>query len=113
MKDLLKKYLDSGISRRQLMRGLSAVGVSGVAAKTLADSFAPTPAMAQAAAPGGTDGIREVKGNGGMLYMQQLKSAGVKYMFFNPSTGDAPFYDAAVDSATQNHLVIGWSIGSW
>ncbi len=97
MKDLLKKYLDSGISRRQLMRGLSAVGVSGVAAKTLADSFAPTPAMAQAAAPGGTDGIREVKGNGGMLYMQQLKSAGVKYMFFNPSTGDAPFYDAAVD----------------
>ena len=57
MKDLLKKYLDSGISRRQLMRGLSAVGVSGVAAKTLADSFAPTPAMAQAvkAIPGVQD----------------------------------------------------------
>lgn len=29
--------------------------------------------------------------------MQQLKSAGVEYYFFNPSTGDAPIFDAFVD----------------
>jgi hypothetical protein len=29
--------------------------------------------------------------------LQQLKAAGVEYYFFNPSTGDAPIFDAFVD----------------
>jgi benzoylformate decarboxylase len=32
-----------------------------------------------------------------MLYVQQLKAAAVEYIFFNPSTGDAPIYNALVD----------------
>ena len=92
MKELVKKYLDNGISRRKLMRGLASAGMTVAAAKTFVESFTPTPA--QAAAPGK---IKSMTGNGGMLYMQQLKAAGVEYLFFNPSTGDAPFYDAAVD----------------
>jgi benzoylformate decarboxylase len=92
VKDLIKQYLDNGISRRTLMRGLASAGLTAAAAKTLVDSFTPTPA--QAAAPGA---VRSVTGNGGMLYVQQLKAAGVKFIFFNPSTGDAPIYDALVD----------------
>jgi benzoylformate decarboxylase len=95
MKDLIRQYLDQGISRRTLMRGLGAAGLSGGVAKSFIDSLMPTPAMAQAAAAAGA--VREFHGSGGALYMQQLKSAGVKYIFFNPSTGDAPFYDALVD----------------
>jgi benzoylformate decarboxylase len=30
------------------------------------------------------------------LFVQQLKAAGVEFIFFNPSTGDAPIYDALV-----------------
>lgn len=99
MKELIKQYLDHGISRRRLMQGLSAVGLTSVAAKGVVDSLRPTPAQAAEAGAGAT---REVKGTGGMLFVQQLKAAGVEYMFFNPSTGDAPIYDAlAVEPAIQ------------
>ena len=95
MKELIKQYLEHGISRRSLMRGLGAAGLTGGVAKSIIDSLTISPAMAQEAAASGA--IRQVHGNGGTLYMQQLKAAGVKYVFFNPSTGDAPFYDALVD----------------
>jgi hypothetical protein len=38
MKDLIKQYLDHGTSRRQLMTGLSALGMSTVAARSVAQS---------------------------------------------------------------------------
>ncbi|HVA14239.1 MAG TPA: thiamine pyrophosphate-binding protein [Stellaceae bacterium] len=95
MKDLIKQYLDKGISRRSLMRGLGAAGLSGGVAKSIIDSLTVTSAMAQEAAASGA--MRMVHGTGGMLYIQQLKAAGVKFIFCNPSTGDAPFYDALVD----------------
>jgi thiamine pyrophosphate-dependent acetolactate synthase large subunit-like protein len=95
MKDLIKQYLEQGISRRTLMRGLGAAGLAGGVAQSIIKSLEITPAQAQEAAAAGK--IRDVHGNGGMLYVQQLKAAGVKFIFCNPSTGDAPFYDALVD----------------
>jgi benzoylformate decarboxylase len=88
MKDLIKQYLDNGISRRKLMTGLSALGMSSVAVKAMAQSLS-------AAAP--ASAMREVQGTGGALFVQQLKSAGVEFIFFNPSTGDFPIFDALVD----------------
>ena len=41
MKDIIKQYLDQGISRRKLMTGLTAAGLSTVAAKSMAQSLAP------------------------------------------------------------------------
>src|SRR3984893_19292339 len=81
MKELVKQYLDDGISRRQLMTGLSALGMTTVAANTMAQSLTPA-----AAAPAGA--VRDVQGTGGALFVAQLKAAGVKYVFFKPSTGD-------------------------
>ena len=95
MKDLFRAYIDRGISRRTLMRRLSAAGVGAVAAKSITKSLAPvSAAAAETAAPGA---MREVTGTGGKLFIEQLKAAGTKYIFFNPSTGDAPIYDAMVD----------------
>ncbi len=115
MKDLMKQYLDRGISRRKLMKNLSAVGLGAVAAKTVAKALAPVSARAATASPGA---IREVKGAGGQLYIQQLKAAGVEYYFFNPSTGDAPIYDAFVDEPAiqlikgiQEGVVVGMADG--
>jgi thiamine pyrophosphate-dependent acetolactate synthase large subunit-like protein len=99
MKDLIKQYLDQGMSRRQLVSGLSALGMSTVAAKAMAQNLAPA-AAGQTAVPAASAApavIREVEGNGGRLFVEQLKAAGVEYIFFNPSTGDHPIFDALVD----------------
>ncbi len=95
MKDLVKQFLDKGISRRKLTTGLTAAGMTSVAAKSVAQSLSsPTPAAAAAAAPGS---VRDMTGTGGALFTQQLKAAGVEYIFFNPSTADAPIFDSLVD----------------
>src|SRR5579871_4220726 len=98
MKHLIKQFLDQGISRRQFISGLTAFGLSSRAAESMAQSLV-TPA---AAAGGATylpppQAPRNVSGLGGALFVQQLKAAGVEFIFFNPSTGDAPIYDALVD----------------
>src|SRR5580692_4873686 len=97
MKDLFKRYLDQGMSRRQLVSGLSALGMSSVTAKAMAQNLAPAAAGATATLDAAPAAIREVEGNGGRLFVEQLKSAGVEYIFFNPSTGDHPIFDALVD----------------
>jgi hypothetical protein len=68
MKDLIKQYLDQGISRRQLMSGLTALGVSTVTAKAMAQSLAPFAGPAQAVTPRGS--MREMTGSGGALFVQ-------------------------------------------
>ena len=92
MKDLIKQYLDDGLSRRQLMAGLGALGMTTLAAKAVAQSLAGA-----TSAPANANAIRQVQGTGGALFVAQLKAAGVKYVFFNPSTGDYPIFDALVD----------------
>ncbi len=109
MKELIKQYIDRGISRRRLVSGLSALGMSTVAAKAVAQNLAPlgqnrTPDPAPAA-------IREVAGNGGKLFVEQLKAAGVEYIFFNPSTGDHPIFDALVD-VPDIHVIKGIQEGA-
>ncbi len=92
MKDLIKQYLDNGLSRRQLMTSLSALGMSTVAVKAVAQSL-------ETFGQGGAapSAMREVQGTGGALFVAQLKAAGVEFIFFNPSTGDYPIFDALVD----------------
>jgi hypothetical protein len=94
MKDLIKQYLDNGMSRRQLMTGLSALGMSSVAVKAVAQSLET---FGQGAATPPPSAMREMKGSGGALFVQQMKAAGVEHIFFNPSTGDYPIFDALVD----------------
>jgi benzoylformate decarboxylase len=94
MKELIRQYLNNGISRRDLMRGLGAAGLTASAAKTIVESITPGPATAQPATGGA---VRQITGTGGKLYVEQLKAAGTEFIFFNPSTGDAPIYDALVD----------------
>ncbi len=95
MKELVKQFLDKGISRRKLTTGLTAAGMTAAAAKAMAQNLAqPTP-KETSSAPAGA--IRDMTGTGGALFTQQLKAAGVEYIFFNPSTADAPIYDSLVD----------------
>ena len=82
-----------GMSRRQLMTGLSALGMSSVAAKSVAQSLETFGQGAAAPAA-----VRQVQaGRAARCSSQQLKAAGVEHVFFNPSTGDYPIFDALVD----------------
>jgi thiamine pyrophosphate-dependent acetolactate synthase large subunit-like protein len=109
VKDLIKQYLDQGMSRRQLVSGLSALGMSTVAAKSVAQNLAPLGQGAPSAeAPAA---IRELEGSGGALFVAQLKAAGVEYIFFNPSTGDHSIFDALVDEPGI-HLIKGIQEGA-
>src|SRR5215469_16795860 len=101
MKELIKQYLDHGMSRRQLMTGLSALGMSTAAVKSVAQSLET---FGQGAPP--APAMRTMKGTGGALFVQQLKAAGVEHIFFNPSTGDYPIFDALVDEPAI-HLIKG------
>ena len=109
MKELIKQYLDQGMSRRQLVSGLSALGMSTVAAKSVAQNLAPLgqggPSVEAPAA------VRDVEGTGGALFVAQLKAAGVEYIFFNPSTGDHSIFDALVDEPGI-HLIKGIQEGA-
>src|SRR5262245_29229185 len=101
MKELIKQYLDHGMSRRQLMTGLSALGMSTAAVKSVAQSLET---FGQGTPP--ASAMRTLKGTGGALFVQQLKAAGVEHIFFNPSTGDYPIFDALVDEPAI-HLIKG------
>src|SRR5258708_28220209 len=95
VKELIKQYLDNGISRRKLISGLTTIGMSAVAAKAMAQNLAPLAGAASGMVAQGAS--REMQGTGGALFVAQLKAAGIKYIFFNPSTGDSPIFDPLVD----------------
>jgi thiamine pyrophosphate-dependent acetolactate synthase large subunit-like protein len=105
MKDLLKQYLDNRISRRQLLSGLGTLGITAAAANSMAQSFAPfLPAAAEDAGGNAPSASRNVRGSGGVLLVAQLKASGIEHVFFNPSSGAAPFFDALVDEPNM-HLI--------
>jgi thiamine pyrophosphate-dependent acetolactate synthase large subunit-like protein len=106
MKDLVKQYLDNRLSRRQLVSGLSAFGMTTVAANAFAQNLAPMTDGNAAAKVPPSGAIRDVEGNGGALFVAQLKATGVQYIFFNPSTGDHPIFDALVDEP-DIHIIKG------
>jgi benzoylformate decarboxylase len=92
MKDLVRQFMDTGISRRQLVAGLTATGLGAVNARAVAKSLDEPIGLAAGGAA-----AREVRGSGGELFVQQLKAAGVEFIFFNPGTYDSPIFDALVD----------------
>ena len=107
MKKLIKQYLDRGISRRHFLSGLGAAGFSSIAANSMARSL--TPFVAQTGQ--GTDAnqsswMRRVRGTGGDLLVAQLKEAGLKYVFFNPSSPSGAIFDALVDAPELQPILV-------
>ncbi len=95
MKDLIKQYMDQGVSRRNFLSALGGLGVSAAAADAMANSLAPFAQVPSGeAAP---SWMRQMEGTGGALLVAQLKAAGVKHVFCNPSAAVGPFFDALVD----------------
>lgn len=105
MKDLIKTYLDRGISRRTFLSKLSALGVTASTAASIEMALAPLPAKAAAqTASAAPSWLKQVSGTGGVLLLAQLKAEGIEHIFCSPAIGAAPFFDALVDEPNV-HLI--------
>lgn len=95
MKDLIKQYMDREVSRREFLCGISAVGVSLTTGNAIARELDPF--LTEKKSEVLPAWMRRMRGSGGQLLVQQIKAAGVEFIFVNPSSGQAPIFDALVD----------------
>jgi thiamine pyrophosphate-dependent acetolactate synthase large subunit-like protein len=102
MQQLVKRFLDEGISRRRLIRKLSALGIGLAEAQSFLEGFqASEDAGKGLPVPGST----MMKGTGGELLMAQAKAAGAEYLFCNPGSFETGLYDAQIGSGVP--LIMG------
>ena len=90
MKELVKKFLDKEISRRGFMKGMFALGFSATAIDSVFNSIA----YAETTPP--SEG-RSFVGTGAEVLLENLKAAGIEYIFNSNSTGQYALYDALID----------------
>lgn len=87
MRDLLYKFLDHGISRREFGIGLTALGLGTSAVNSVLAAATDE----RAGLP--RDGIK-VEGNGADILVETFLAADVRYVFGTTGTGMSPFFDA-------------------
>ena len=102
MQELIKRFLDEGLSRRGLIKKLGALGIGISQARSLLEAFQASEAAGQGLpVPGSTT----VKGTGGELLMAQAKAAGAEYLFSNPGSFETGIFDAQITSGVP--LIMG------
>lgn len=103
MNELLNQLLDRSISRRNFIQALTIAGVSAAGISSMVKS-------ANAVEKGLTAMTgRSFTGTGGQLIVEQMKAAGVKYVFANPGSFEYGFLDAFLDQPMQ--LILGMHEG--
>jgi benzoylformate decarboxylase len=102
MQELVKRFLDEGLSRRGLIRKLSALGIGAAQTRSLLEAFQVSEEAGKGLpVPGST----AANGTGGELLMSQAKAAGAEYLFSNPGSFEVGLYDAQVTSGVP--LIMG------
>jgi benzoylformate decarboxylase len=96
MREMVSSFLNNGISRREFVRNLSALGFTASATAAILE---PLEAMEFPAETSMT-------GSGGELFVAQARAAGVEYLFTNPGSFEVGFFDAVVDDP-QIQLIEG------
>ncbi|MBI4551422.1 MAG: hypothetical protein HY710_04090, partial [Candidatus Latescibacteria bacterium] len=102
MHDLVARLLDHRLSRRGFIRGVAATGLT---LHTL-DAVLTHVEASDARVSRSRETCRTVTGTGGALLVEQLKAAGVEYVFANPGSTEVGLFDALAD-ATGLPLIIG------
>jgi benzoylformate decarboxylase len=101
--EILSRLLNHSISRRNFIKALGAIGVSTAGISSMLKS-------AEAVEKGITPlKARSFTGTGGDLIVEQMKAAGVKYLFTNPGSFEVGFLDAFLDQPMQ--LILGMHEG--
>jgi benzoylformate decarboxylase len=98
--------MENGLTRREFVQALTALGVS---AAGVASTVKSAEAAISGSIPGALATGRKVSGTGGDLMVEQMKAAGVKYLFTNPGSFEVGFFDAFLDQPCQ--LIMGMHEG--
>ncbi len=98
MRDLVEKYIEHRLSRRDFMQAMAAAGISAAGITQMVQA-------AEAVNSGAVASGRAVTGTGGDLMVEQMKAAGTKFLFTNPGSFEVGFFDAFLDQPTQ--LIMG------
>ena len=96
MRELVRSYLQNGLSRRRFLEGMVQSGFSIVAAKSVLAWLPPSEAQS-GGNPETSSFTRRFHGTGGELLAEQLLDGGIEYLFLGNGTGVSPLCDAVVD----------------
>ncbi len=115
MRDLARKYLQRNISRRDFVRLSTAAGFSLAATQSAVKALQP---MMSSGAAEAAELTTTVQGSGGELIAEQLRAAGIRFIFICNSSGQGPLCDAVADrpdlqfiQATSEHQVMAIADG--
>jgi benzoylformate decarboxylase len=98
MQGFVKDYLGGKISRRSFIRKSTAAGFTAVAARSALEALQPIVSASPAITVSPTTSSTfSVTGTGGELLAEQLRAAGVRFMFVCNSSGMGSLCDAVVD----------------
>src|SRR5262245_50705152 len=92
MREIVRDYLDLKIARRGFIKRMSQAGFGAAAAASALKSLEPlvhaqAPSAGAAAAAPGPGLVTPFEGNGGELLAEQLRAAGVKFLFLGNGSG--------------------------
>jgi benzoylformate decarboxylase len=102
VQSLVHRYLNQNITRRGLIRKLTATGLTAAAAQSIVQ---PLDATEEAGQGLPVPGSETKTGAGGELVMAQVKAAGSEYLFTNPGSFEVGLFDAQVTSGVP--LIMG------
>jgi thiamine pyrophosphate-dependent acetolactate synthase large subunit-like protein len=115
MRDLAKRYLQRTISRRDFVRLSTAAGFSLAATQSAVHALEP---VMSAPSKSAGEMTTTFQGTGGELMAEQLRAAGVKFIFVCNSSGQGPLCDAVADrpdlqfiQATSEHQAVAIADG--
>ena len=93
IKDPVRDCLLGNVDRRSFLHRLTSLGLTATAASQYWELLAK-PTTSSNASPAEKNTISVVEGTAGEILVEQLKQCGVRFVFFNPATGDYPIFDA-------------------
>jgi acetolactate synthase I/II/III large subunit len=104
MRELVRSYLQNGLSRREFVKHMVQSGFSLVAANSVLASLPPAFGQGEANKEPKSY-TRTFRGTGGELLAEQLQDAAVKYLFLGNGTGVSPLCDAVVDRPSMKIIL--------
>jgi benzoylformate decarboxylase len=104
MRTIVSQYLDHGLSRRGFLKRMTALGFTAAAAEAVLEPLEASERAGETAL-GALDAV-SVEGTGAELVVAQAKAAGARYLFTNPGSVEAPFFDAFSDTSGMQ-LIMG------
>lgn len=101
MRELVAQLLGNHLSRRDFFRRMIAAGFTASAVNGILANLE----AGETPSPAALDAFRTVTGNGGELWVEQLRGCGVEYVFTNPGSVEVGFFDAFTDTPGMQIIV--------